>query len=190
MTIPDQLVPDPLVRKEFNVGPVTLWRWDHSPTRRIVARERRTAAVHEAGHAVVARRYGMRSSARIFPNVGADPQGWERTWLGQSECFGQTQSEHRRKVIAFAGAVAECCWYRDPIDHSSMWEDPDRMSPSDWALAGCAPGEPDRACLLAAEKAESLLSGRLWPQLVTTARALIVKGMWASGSSDFRRRGR
>jgi hypothetical protein len=29
---PDQLVPDPQVRKEFGVTSMTLWRWDHDPT--------------------------------------------------------------------------------------------------------------------------------------------------------------
>ena len=27
----DKLIPDPLVRAEFNVGPLTVYRWDHSP---------------------------------------------------------------------------------------------------------------------------------------------------------------
>ena len=28
---PDELVPDPVVRREFNVSAMTLWRWDHDP---------------------------------------------------------------------------------------------------------------------------------------------------------------
>jgi predicted DNA-binding transcriptional regulator AlpA len=26
---PDELVPDPQVAREFNVTPMTIWRWDH-----------------------------------------------------------------------------------------------------------------------------------------------------------------
>jgi hypothetical protein len=29
--VPDQLVPDPTVAKEFHVTLMTLWRWDHDP---------------------------------------------------------------------------------------------------------------------------------------------------------------
>jgi hypothetical protein len=28
---PDQLVPDPVVQKEFGILPMTLWRWDNDP---------------------------------------------------------------------------------------------------------------------------------------------------------------
>jgi hypothetical protein len=28
---PDELVSDPQVAREFNVSPMTLWRWDHDP---------------------------------------------------------------------------------------------------------------------------------------------------------------
>ena len=29
--VPDELVPDPQVAREFNVTLMTLWRWDHDP---------------------------------------------------------------------------------------------------------------------------------------------------------------
>ena len=29
--VPDELVPDPQVAREFNVSLMTLWRWDHDP---------------------------------------------------------------------------------------------------------------------------------------------------------------
>jgi hypothetical protein len=28
---PDKLVPDPVVQKEFGIGPMGLWRWDQDP---------------------------------------------------------------------------------------------------------------------------------------------------------------
>jgi hypothetical protein len=28
---PDELVPDPIVCREFNISAMTLWRWDHDP---------------------------------------------------------------------------------------------------------------------------------------------------------------
>jgi hypothetical protein len=29
----DEFVPDPKVRKEFSVTPMTMWRWDHDPVK-------------------------------------------------------------------------------------------------------------------------------------------------------------
>ena len=29
---PDQLVPDPVICREFGISAMTLWRWDHDPT--------------------------------------------------------------------------------------------------------------------------------------------------------------
>jgi hypothetical protein len=29
---PDQLVPDPVICREFCISAMTLWRWDHDPT--------------------------------------------------------------------------------------------------------------------------------------------------------------
>jgi hypothetical protein len=29
---PDQLIPDPQICSEFNITPMTIWRWDHDPT--------------------------------------------------------------------------------------------------------------------------------------------------------------
>jgi len=50
--------------------------------RRTLARDRRPAAIHEAGHVVVARQLGIEiSSAWIAPNDGGLPD--ERTWIGR-----------------------------------------------------------------------------------------------------------
>ena len=44
-------------------------------SKRTLARERRLAAVHEAGHVVIAHRVGFKiASAWIMPSVGEDPE--------------------------------------------------------------------------------------------------------------------
>jgi hypothetical protein len=50
--------------------------------KRILARERRSAAIHEAGHVVIARRLGFELlSAWIAPHDGEEPD--DRTWIGR-----------------------------------------------------------------------------------------------------------
>ena len=48
---PRELVPDPIMRREFNVSPMTVWRWDRSPSlgfpKAIVIRQRKYRLRHE-----------------------------------------------------------------------------------------------------------------------------------------------
>src|SRR5690242_16564676 len=101
---------------------------------------RRLAAVHEAGHAVVARQLGVVvERSWIWPAPAGNP------WRGRTN--HEPTSLECRRAIAIAGAVAETCWR----DHDgAVWRD--AMSSSDWRSAGCEPDEPDAASLEASER--------------------------------------
>jgi hypothetical protein len=144
---------------------------------RMQAWERRTAAIHEAGHYVVALAVGSRCvSARIERNKVSSPD--ERTWIGSAESFpfGQRQARQRR-MIACAGSVAEFIYNNegDPPD-PDCWFDPEAMSASDWHLTDCAPGCPDDSLLAAIRRVGVMLDidGPKWPKLMLVARRLII----------------
>ena len=84
----------------------------YSPAR-IEARDRRLAAIHEAGHAVVARH--MRVTA-FNPEIWRNPDAGknEKTWLGniRIERSPRTSRAHMA-MIAVAGAIAEHGWEDD-----------------------------------------------------------------------------
>ena len=74
---------------------------------RIFARDRRRAAIHEAGHLVVARWAGAQIvSAWIVQND--NPAPGEKTYAGRVQIaqIGGI-APHRRRMIGVAGAVAE-----------------------------------------------------------------------------------
>jgi hypothetical protein len=89
--------------------------------------------------------------------------------------MGQHVPRKKRKLVAVAGSVAEFCWRGDEID-LFYWYEPEVMSESDWEMADCSPGQPDRACFTAIEEVGELLGrGRpLWGELIANARRLIV----------------
>jgi hypothetical protein len=145
---------------------------------RILARDRRTAAVHEAGHLVIARMLRIRfSSAWIMPVDDASPPE-ESSWTGRVQLIRipKRLGKFRRRMLGVAGRVAELSWRHERVDHD-LWSWPEMMSESDWHIAECAPGEPDRACCLAILRVADLLKrdGQLWSSLVETSRVLIVE---------------
>jgi hypothetical protein len=68
------------------------------PRHRILAWERRNAAIHEAGHFVIY--LGVRVFARIFPTP-AEPRGPDRTWGGQTSLFSKA-TKGKYQMIAIA----------------------------------------------------------------------------------------
>lgn len=94
-----------------------------------MARDRRLAAVHEAGHLVVARLFGVDiSSCRIFPNRGwsaAEPT-YEKSWIGRIQfCSVKSSTVEQRRLIGIAGVVAECCWNNEDETRGAeelLWE--------------------------------------------------------------------
>jgi hypothetical protein len=158
-------------------------KWRRSNLR-IQAYDRRLAAVHEAGHFVVASHYGLRPS-RVW--IGPSPGNLisEKTWIGQT-CFDHWEQLYmlrpkHRAMIGIAGAIAENAWLsrRNP-DAGRMPEDllgsSDSMSPTDWSFAGCEPGSATIRLERYAYELEDLLRGRLWDKLCSVARQLIVVG--------------
>jgi hypothetical protein len=139
---------------------------------RISAWERRKAAIHEAGHAVVGFSFGLAHTARIFPNDNPTPE--DRTWLGQTTFYTAAPGHLEARMIACAGAAAECGWMGEEVD-DIFWQDPDMMSPTDWQMAGCEPGEVDDLLCEAIYKVGPLVSrgGPLWGDLMHRARLLI-----------------
>ena len=99
----------------------------------------------------------------------------EKSYLGQAT-YGDPEDVEMERLIAVAGMVAEGVW-RDRGATSRCWPDemadPDCMSPTDWAGAGCEPGYPDDDLYIAAEKVEELLSGALFQKLTSLSRRLI-----------------
>jgi hypothetical protein len=98
--------------------------------RRILARDRRAAAIHEAGHLVVARWAGAEiASAWIVQNDNPAPD--EKTYGGRVQIVQIGGIDpRRRRMIGVAGAVAEHLgaggWIED------FWPEDSSISESDW----------------------------------------------------------
>lgn len=145
--------------------------------RRIAVIERRSAAVHEAGHLVVGRFVGLRDvDAWIFPRPEAGVD--QKTWGGKAE-FSSTQVQRlpalERRMFAVAGSVAERCWRREFVD-PWLWQEPAMMSSTDWQTSRCAPGDVDELLERAIQRTGGLLEaerGELWHELCRVAHALI-----------------
>jgi hypothetical protein len=144
---------------------------------RVISRDRRMAAIHEAGHIVVARSFGVSCQAWIVPVLDNEP--WQKMWVGRSCFIGGKPTSRQLSMIAVAGAVAEACWQDRAISSVADewdWYDPAVMSESDWRFAGCSVGQPSRALFTAIDEVGALLrsnGGPLWQELIQTARGLI-----------------
>jgi hypothetical protein len=155
--------------------------FDAPLTARTKARDRRAAAVHEAGHVVVCRWAGLNATAKIWPL--AEGNQIERSWGGQTfmgERFPRL-SRIRRQMVAAAGPVAERFWRDRTLDLAELIERVDTnlefMSESDWHHFESGPGHLDRAAIRALERVFGLLhpqSGALWQEVCATSRELIV----------------
>jgi hypothetical protein len=146
---------------------------------KISARDRRHAAVHEAGHVVVARHLGLMSFNAEIRKI--EPQDLsEKEWVGSVRCQTEGVAASKRKMVAVAGLVAEACWNgEDFYDLSEFFDlNPEGMSRSDWDLSGCLYSEPSEQLLDAMEQVFELLNrerGDLWNALLVEARSLIVR---------------
>jgi hypothetical protein len=142
---------------------------------RRAARDRRTAAIHEAGHLTVAYSLGLNAHGSIHPVFDNEPG--ENLWIGVSHLLARPNKRQNR-MIGVAGAVAEALQKAFPEefleDEHYFWSSPDAMSETDWRLTGCPPGNPDKLFLAAVEKVASLLQRNdIWRELMGTARDLI-----------------
>lgn len=148
---------------------------------RMEAYDRRLAAIHEAGHALVAIHLGYKADAWIHRNETADPLR-EKTWVGHMTMHDlPNELDHPDvRMVAVAGLVAETLWkcghdeeYADPWGWEDHLLDEDSMSRSDWRLAGCAPGEPDDELFDVVAQVGALFMGELWSTLTRMSRTLI-----------------
>ncbi|MDN4987182.1 hypothetical protein QY049_28885 [Bradyrhizobium sp. WYCCWR 13022] len=150
-----------------------------SPARRakIAAKDRRYAAVHEAGHVVVARYLGLFGVQAEIRKI--DPQDYtDKEWVGSTRCLMLDVDASTRIMVAVAGAVAEACWHNEIFDelYTTLEDSPEQMSQSDWEMSGCSPGEVSEQFWDAMEQVFELLNrdtGKLWNVLLTEARSLI-----------------
>ncbi len=157
--------------------------------RRLEALERRVAAVHEAGHFVVARHLGLRSAAAWLSRRTdvADPLA-DKLWVGyasHSSAARHRLSTRRAMMYGVAGAVAEEAWDLRGVPEECDWLDPwdflevGGMSDTDWTTARSDPRRVTPKLVRAVEDVRTLLqpaTGPLWHPLCTAARALIRDG--------------
>jgi len=103
---------------------------------------KRMAAYHEAGHAVVARHLGLPfTQAGIWQERVTRSDGSTfKLWVGEVKAAYGRLSPHKQRIASVAGSVAVYC--ADMIEHRSpegygelMFDEiADRMSENDWTL--------------------------------------------------------
>jgi hypothetical protein len=128
----------------------------------IWVRDRRRAALHEAGHIIIANECGLGAYGHIFARH--DPAPNENYWGGTTYLDPKQLrrlSRLRRCMIAVAGAVGELG--EEELEYpgwlgEEYWFEPEIMSPTDWEGTGCRPGNPDRSCCRAIEAVGRLLA--------------------------------
>ena len=149
--------------------------------KRVEARDRRLAAIHEAGHHVIARHRGMREVDSWIERAG-EPTRYETSWVGHCRWRNPTRGSRRSDtMIGVAGMIAENLWkarndlgLMDSI--YDLLDDPNCMSESDWRNAGidCDTGWT-KTQHRQIEAVIDLLSGPLRSELLRQARKLIIE---------------
>ena len=75
---------------------------------RCTAMDRRKAAIHEAGHAIIVRAAGAYADPKIWPLHDLGEYRQKKTWVGTCETFGVPRlSMTKQRMVGFAGVVAE-----------------------------------------------------------------------------------
>jgi hypothetical protein len=149
------------------------------------ARDRRLAAIHEAGHHIIARHRGMHVIGSWIERAG-DPTRGTSAWGGRCRWHNASRtSKVTRCMIGVAGMVAEALWKagNDPCrmdSISDILDDPNCMSESDWRTAGI---DPDSGWTTTQERAiervTDLLRGPLRVELLAQARKLIFESRYS-----------
>jgi hypothetical protein len=155
---------------------------------------KRMAAYHEAGHAVVGRHLGLPfTQAGIWQKEYTAKDGSKfKMWEGEVQAFYRELSTHKQRIASVAGSVAVYCAdmieQRSPEDHWELMFDEiaDRMSESDWTVnyegrnvtddPGTISEARWRAWYKAMKQAYALLNpktGPLWKELQREQRKLV-----------------
>jgi hypothetical protein len=143
---------------------------------------RRGAAIHECGHALVARHYGMDAHPFIWPNTG-DNRAKEKLWLGRCVygCIGLTSLRDRH--ICLAGIVADNMAEGESLDDVDEYDlreilrdamavgpdETDGLSRSDW--------EGVQGWTLRDLRSVQRILKRGWKPLLEEADLLILRGV-------------
>lgn len=86
-----------------------------------------TVALHEAGHAVAARSYGVRAETNLY---------MEGLALGGRTDYWDDLTGHQFRIVALAGAAAVACWHRPDVTAEQLIEEGWTPSPRDAKDAG------------------------------------------------------
>jgi hypothetical protein len=149
--------------------------------KRLEARDRRLAAIHEAAHHVIAVHRGMKKVESWIERVG-DPTLSDKAWVGHCSWRIPSRASSKSDVMmGVAGVVAEELWKAgndpDRMDYIyDLLDDPNCMSQSDWRNAGL-----DRNAVFTKKQRREieavidLLSGPLRSGLLVQARRVIIE---------------
>jgi hypothetical protein len=133
-------------------------------------------AIHEAGHAHMARKFKIKEvQAIIYRNPAGGRH--QKFWTGQCRWISTKRPAARHtKLIGAAGLAAVCVWdTKQPdacVDLSCVLWDRDAMSPTDWLATGCEPGVLTPKLFRVVEEAMELISNG-WSEVSDEAIDLI-----------------
>jgi hypothetical protein len=150
----------------------------------IWAHDRQKAAVHEAGHVVIARMLNINAHAVIYYLFDNNNPRYEMTWGGQTQTDLAGAGRRKRSMVGVAGLVAELCWRGECMD-DTCWLLSGIMSESDWKTTGCVPGVPDEYCLEAIFAVTKVLEpgASQRDNLVKVARGFIISAKWRASTA-------
>jgi len=153
-------------------------------TPRVLAHDRRNAALHEAGHCIEAWHRGIHCEAMIKPEPNRGD--WDKTWTGRTRflkpIYQWQIGDADRLHIALAGEIAvfrggsdyDPDFTRENLLDEMTWDEAALMSHADWHLTGYEPGQVDRRFMRAVERVYDRFD-RDMPTLYRVARDLIVR---------------
>jgi hypothetical protein len=148
--------------------------------KRLSASCRRLAAVHEAGHAIAAARFGViAQNIRIWPGENPAPEQWG----GEIYLLGiKNQPADVRRVIGAAGAAAAALWLKILPD-DVLTRTKEFISESDWQIIGLVAGGPSNIKLLSlAFKEATAILERERKFLLELSRQIIIESRnWKAG---------
>ncbi len=143
------------------------------------AHDQENAAVHEAGHLVVARHVFANhfwSYHHLKARIYRVPEGTRcgSTWNGDFPFEPFDLPPEERAKIGVAGVIAITRWRGKSVQDLD-WKNPKTMSKCNWGICDCEPGQPTRVLLTAADAVFTLLdpAADCWSDVFKEARRLI-----------------